>query len=197
MSKLYTESHRALQRRFDTERLADRIEEKLVRAHLTEEDKAFLESADMFFLATADAQGRPNCSYKGGDPGFVRVLDTTTLVFPCFDGNGMYLFAGNLSENPHVGLLFIDFERPRRLRVNGSARLLEASDVVPPYLETQFVVAVSVREVFSNCSRYIHKKQALERSAFVPRDGVETPSPEWKRSDWAKDSLPKNDPAKK
>lgn len=75
----------------------------------------------MFFLATADAQGRPSCSYKGGEPGFVRVLDEQTLAFPRYDGNGMFLSLGNALENPHVGLLFIDFVRARRLRFNGEA----------------------------------------------------------------------------
>ena len=110
MSKLYGESQRQLQRQFDTERLADRIEQRLFREHITDDDRAFIERLDMFFLATADRAGRPNCSYKGGDPGFVRVIDPQTLVFPNYDGNGMYLSMGNAVENPNVGLLFIDFE---------------------------------------------------------------------------------------
>src|SRR5689334_10810488 len=110
MSNLYGDSHRKLQREFDTERLADRIEERLFRDHVADEDRAFIERQAMFFLATADAAGRPNCSYKGGAPGFVRVLDPKTLVFPNYDGNGMYLSMGNIVENENVGLLFIDFE---------------------------------------------------------------------------------------
>jgi len=129
---MFGESHRTLQRRFDTERLADRIEERLVHASITPEDRAFIERLDMFFLATADAQGRPSCSYKGGDPGFIRVLDEHTLVFPNFDGNGMFLSMGNTCENPNVGLLFIDFESQRRLRVSGVASLEAASIVDPP-----------------------------------------------------------------
>ncbi len=81
----------------------------------------------MFFLATADREGRPQCSYKGGEPGFVRVLDQHTVAFPNYDGNGMYLSMGNLSVNPQVGMLFIDFvsERPSRLRLNGLAHIDE------------------------------------------------------------------------
>ncbi|HEY5806911.1 MAG TPA: pyridoxamine 5'-phosphate oxidase family protein, partial [Povalibacter sp.] len=139
---------------------------------------------------TADLEGRPNCSYKGGDPGFVRVLDETTLVFPNYDGNGMYLSAGNAKVNPHVGLLFMDFESPKRLRVNGTASIEPATSVDPPYAEAQFVVKVTVREVFPNCPRYIHKYQLVERSKFVPHAGVETPVPAWKQFDWAKDVLP-------
>src|SRR5579862_3944661 len=126
MSKLYGESQRQLQRQFDTERLADRIEQRLFREHITEEDKAFIERMDMFFLATTNAAGQPNCSYKGGDPGFVRVIDPRTLLFPNYDGNGMYISMGNTLESPHVGLLFIDFENQKRLRVNGVAKIVAA-----------------------------------------------------------------------
>ncbi len=195
MSKLYGGSHRKLQQEFDTERLADRIEERLVHDRLTAEDRAFIERLDMFFLATADKAGRPNCSYKGGDPGFVRVIDSETLVFPNYDGNGMYLSMGNTLENPDVGLLFIDFENRRRMRINGTARIEPAQSVSPPYPEAQFVVRVSIREVFPNCPRYIHKMQLLERSVFVPKPAVATPIPGWKRADWACDVLPAGDPA--
>lgn len=195
MTVLFRESHRQLQRRFDTERLADRIEQRLVRDRLSDENRAFIEGLDMFFLATADAAGRPNCSYKGGDPGFVRVLDPTTVVFPNYDGNGMYLSTGNTLDNPHVGLLFIDFANRKRLRVNGSAALVAADSVDPPYAEAQFLVRVSVREVFPNCPRYIHRLATAERSEFVPRQGLATPVPAWKRMDWAVDVLPAGDPA--
>lgn len=196
MSKLFGDSHRKLQREFDTARLADRIEERLCRDHITADDRAFIERLDMFFLATADAAGRPNCSYKGGDPGFVRVLDERTLVFPNFDGNGMYLSMGNTRDNPQVGMLFIDFENQKRLRVNGSAQIVPADEVQPQYPEAQFLVKVAVREVFPNCPRYIHKLQLVERSKFVPRAAVPTPVPAWKRMDWACDVLPAGDPAR-
>jgi predicted pyridoxine 5'-phosphate oxidase superfamily flavin-nucleotide-binding protein len=195
VSKLFGESHRGLQRRFDTERLADRIEERLFREKITNDDRAFIERMDMFFLATADAAGRPNCSYKGGDPGFVRVIDESTLVFPNYDGNGMYLSMGNAVENAHIGMLFIDFENQKRLRVNGVADIGAPSSVDPPYAEAQFVVKVSVRQVFPNCPRYIHKMQRLEASKFVPRPPMRTPVPGWKRMDWACDVLPAGDPA--
>src|ERR1051326_9525098 len=107
---MYHDASRALQDRFDRRRLADRIEERLVRDHIDDDDRAFIEARDMFFLATADAEGRPQCSYKGGDPGFVRVLDEHTIAFPNYDGNGMFLTAGNALVNPRVGLLFISFE---------------------------------------------------------------------------------------
>lgn len=197
MSRLFNESHRTLQRQFDTERLADRLEQRLCRDHINADDKAFIERLDMFFLATADSAGRPNCSYKGGDPGFVRVLDEHTVAFPNFDGNGMFLSAGNVSANAHVGMLFIDFLSPKRLRVNGDARIEPASFVTPAYFEAQFVVVVTAREVFPNCPRYIHKYALAERSKFVPHDGVETPVPAWKEMEWARDVLPSNDPSLK
>ncbi len=195
MSKLFHDSHRQLQRQFDTERIADRIEERLFRECVTPDDKIFIERMDMFFLATADAAGRPNCSYKGGEPGFVRVVDSTTLVFPNYDGNGMYLSMGNAIENVHVGLLFIDFENRKRLRVNGTATIEIAPLSMQDYPEAQFVVKVSVSQVFPNCPRYIHKMKLVERSEFVPRLGVRTPVPSWKRMDWACDALPAGDPA--
>jgi uncharacterized protein len=195
VSKLFGESHRKLQREFDTERLADRIEERLFHEHITPDDQAFIERMDMFFLATADKDGHPNCSYKGGDPGFVRVLDAHNLAFPCYDGNGMFLSMGNTLENPEVGLLFIDFENRKRFRLNGTATIVPANAIEPAYPEAQFVVKVRVRQVFPNCPRYIHKMQMVERSAFVPRAAVATPVPGWKNAEWAADVLPKNDPA--
>ncbi|HZL92021.1 MAG TPA: pyridoxamine 5'-phosphate oxidase family protein [Vicinamibacterales bacterium] len=196
MSALYEASHRALQRQFDTERLADRIEQRLFRRALTDDDRAFIERLDLFFLATVNARGEPSCSYKGGDPGFVRVLDGTTLAFPNYDGNGMYLSMGNVAANGHVGLLFIDLASPKRLRVNGTARLEPATFVTPAYAEAQFVVVVSIREVFPNCPRYIHKFAPVERSKFVPHAGCATPIPGWKQMDWAVDVLPQGDPAR-
>ena len=194
MSELYGDAQRQLQRQFDTERLADRIEERLFRQKLTAEDSMFLQRMDMFFLATADRDGRPNCSYKGGEPGFVRVVDENTLVFPSYDGNGMFLSLGNLGENPQVGMLFIDFENQKRLRVNGQARAVPASaDMSFP--EAQLLVFVTVQQVFPNCPRYIHKMRVVERSAFVPSPPAPTPVPEWKKMDWARDVLPKGDPA--
>jgi predicted pyridoxine 5'-phosphate oxidase superfamily flavin-nucleotide-binding protein len=121
VSAFYNPGSRSLQDRFDSRRLADRLEDRKVTDRIDDADRAFIESVDMLFIATADEHGRPNCSYKGGDPGFVRVLDERTIAFPGYDGNGMFLTFGNLLVNPEVGLLFISFERGRRLRLNGTA----------------------------------------------------------------------------
>jgi predicted pyridoxine 5'-phosphate oxidase superfamily flavin-nucleotide-binding protein len=193
---MFHDGSRELQDRFDTRRLADRIESRLVHDRITEHDRAFIEARDMFFLATADAQGRPNCSYKGGDPGFVRVVDDRTIAFPNYDGNGMYLSTGNVLANPEVGILFIDFERGNRMRLNGTASVQLDDPLLPEYPEAQFIVRVTAREVFPNCPRYIHRMQVIERSAFVPRPGCETPTPDWKRADFARDVLPAGDPAR-
>ncbi len=195
MSELYHDGSRRLQRRFDTGRLAERLEERKVSDAISEEDRAFIESRDMLFLATADPEGRPTCSYKGGDPGFVRVLDPHTLAFPSYDGNGMFLSMGNALLNPEVGLLFLCFERGRRLRVNGTARIEEDDELRPLYPGAQLIVRVRAREVFPNCSRYIHRYALVERSRFVPRADREPPVPDWKRRDWARDVLPAGDPA--
>jgi len=196
MSHLYDDHHRALQRRFDTERLADRLEQRLCRKQLTEEDRAFIARQDMFFLATVSESGQPSCSYKGGDPGFVRALDEHTLVFPNYDGNGMYLSMGNLTATAQVGLLFIDFARPQRLRVHGAARIIDAGATEPAYAGAQFLVSVDVQRVFPNCPRYLHTMQQSAHSEYVPHAGEAPPVPKWKRMDWAIDVLPAGDPAR-
>jgi predicted pyridoxine 5'-phosphate oxidase superfamily flavin-nucleotide-binding protein len=198
MASTYHEGARRLQDRFDTRRLADRIDERFFqRAAIEPDDRAFIERMDMFFLATADAEGRPQCSYKGGDPGFVKVLDEHTVAFPNYDGNGMYLSMGNLLVNPHVGMLFIDFTaaRPSRLRLNGVASVDEKDPLTTAWPGAQFVVRVEARQVFPNCPRYIHRMELVERSRFVPREETEVPVPDWKRTTWACDVLPENDPA--
>src|SRR2546421_12437604 len=123
MTELFHEGSRELQDRFDTRRIADRIDERLVQSTIGPSEREFIERADMFFLATADEHGRPNCSYKGGDPGFIKVVDDHTVVFPCYDGNGMFLSMGNVLVNPEVGMLLIDFERANRIRINGTASI--------------------------------------------------------------------------
>jgi len=199
MSAPYHAGSRALQDRFDTRRLADRIDERfLSHPVIDEHDREFIERLDMFFLATADADGRPQCSYKGGEPGFVRVLDEHTVAFPNYDGNGMYLSMGNLLENPHVGMLFIDFtsSRPSRLRLNGVASVDGDDELTADYPGAQFVVRVRATQVFPNCPRYIHRMALVERSRFVPRPGQEPPVPDWKRAEWACDVLAAEDPAR-
>ncbi len=192
---VYNEGNRRLQDQFDTRRLADRIEERIVHTVIDDDDRAFIEGCDMFFIATADAEGRPQCSYKGGEPGFVRVLDERTIAFPVYDGNGMYLTAGNALVNPHVGLLFIDFERRRRVRLNGVASVADDDALLAEYPEAQLVVRIEATEVFPNCPRYIHEYKLVQRSRFVPHEECRTPVPAWKTREWANDVLRQDDPA--
>jgi predicted pyridoxine 5'-phosphate oxidase superfamily flavin-nucleotide-binding protein len=192
---MYHDASRRLQDRFDTRRLADRIEDRIVRNRIDDDDRAFIEARDMFFLATSDADGKPQCSYKGGDPGFVRVLDERTIAFPSYDGNGMYLSAGNVLANPYVGLLFIDFEERKRLRLNGVASVSDDDPLLAEYPEAQLIVRVEASEVFPNCPRYIHEYRLVQRSRFVPKEECRTPVPKWKRAEWSHDVLPVGDPA--
>ncbi len=189
----FHEGMRAWQDRFDSRRLADRLEERLGRKRFTVDDRAFIESRTMFFLATADEAGRPDCSYKGGDAGFVRVIGDDELVFPSYDGNGMFRSIGNLSTHAPVGMLFIDFEQPRRLRVNGLALVLPDDPLRDEFTGAQFVVRVRATHIFPNCPRYIHRMQLAEPSPYVPRPGVEPPMPAWKQFEMFSDVLPRED----
>lgn len=187
----YHAGMRELQDRFDTRRLADRLDERLGRSVFCDEDRAFIESRALFFLASADAQGRPDCSYKGGLPGFVRVLGTDELEFPSYDGNGQFRSLGNVRANPAVGLLFIDFESPRRLRVNGQATLLDDPQALARHHGAQLVVRVRATRIFPNCPRYIHRSASGEFSADVPRPGHEPPAAAWKAMAIVADVLPR------
>ena len=197
ISERYHPGSRELQDRFGTRRLADRLDERIVRDVILEEDRAFIERMDMFFLASADSSGQPQCSYKGGDPGFVRVLDERTLAFPNYDGNGMYLSLGNVLVNAQIGMLLIDFvsERPSRMRIEGTASIGQHNELAWEYPGAQFVVVVRVQRVFPNCPRYIHRMALVERSPYVPRNGHTPPVPEWKRGELAEGVLPAGDQA--
>ena len=192
----YHDGMRELQDRFDTRRLADRLDEKLGRTAFTPEDREFIESRRLFFLATADSEGQPDCSYKGGEPGFVRVTGADELAFPSYDGNGMFRSLGNILVNPAVALLFIDFERPNRLRVNGSASIVEGDPLLASFAGAQVVVRVRATSIFPNCPRYIHRMTLVEASPYAPREGYTPPVPKWKRFEAFCDVLPRGDPAR-
>ena len=195
MTDIFHDGNRELQDRFDTRRLADRVSD-IVHDVISDRDRAFIEGRDMFFLATVDAQGHANCSYKGGEPGFVRVLDGKTIAFPNYDGNGMYLSMGNVIKTKQVGLLFIDFEHQHRMRLNGEATIDASDPLMAEYPEAQFIVRVTPREIFANCPRYIHQYQLVKRSKFVPKSECATPVPAWKKSGWVDDVLPARDIAR-
>jgi len=192
----YHEGMRRLQDRFETRRLADRLDEKLGRTAFTTQDRAFIESRQFFFLATADAEGQPDCSYKGGAAGFVRVTGVDELAFPSYDGNGMFRSLGNVLVNPAVALLFIDFEQPNRLRVNGRASIVDDDPLLESFAGAQVVVRVRAARIFPNCPRYVHRMNIAEPSPYVPRAEYTPPVPKWKRFEMFRDVLPPNDPAR-
>jgi fatty acid desaturase/predicted pyridoxine 5'-phosphate oxidase superfamily flavin-nucleotide-binding protein len=170
-----------LQRELGTERLARHIADRYVAGTLSDSDVAVVAAADCFYLATADAAGRPDCSYKGGLPGFVRVTDRQTLCFPSYDGNGMFRSLGNIRVNPAVGLLFIDHGRLVKLRVNGDATVHTDSARTGQFAGVDAVVEVRVRDVFENCPRYLHDRITGEHSEHCPRESYQPPDPAWKK----------------
>ena len=188
---MYHDGSRELPDRFDSRRIADRLVEVLHRTGFTDEDRDFIQSRSMFFLATADADGWPDCSYKGGRPGFVRVIAEDTLAFPSYDGNGMFKSLGNVLRNPRVGLLFMDFEQPKRLRVNGVASIDFADPLVASFEGAQLVVRVKAEHVFPNCPRYIHRMALEEISVYAPAPSHVPPVPAWKQMDAFRDYLPR------
>jgi len=189
-SILYHDGNRKLQDAFDSRRISDRLEEKLARTAFTADDKTYIESASYFFLATADAQGRPDCSFKGGAPGFVRVVGPSELAWPDYDGNGMFKSLGNIAVNGNVGLLFIDMhEKPRRLRVNGTATVSRDDPLLAETVGAQLIVRVNALAIFPNCPRYIPKLQMVEPSVYAPQPGSEPPEPAWKGFDIFKDAV--------
>lgn len=188
-SILYHKANRALQDRFKSRAIADRLEQKLARIEFTADDRAYIESAYIFFLATADAQGKPDCSFKGGPRGFVRVTAPNELVFPDYDGNGMFKSLGNIDANPHVGLLFIDLEKPRRLRVNGTASINRDDPLLAQTNGAQLIVRVTATAIFPNCPRYIPTMTLADPSKYTPQQGVTPQEPGWKSFPDFKDAV--------
>ena len=196
MSIHYSQQHRALQAKFGTEKMADRIEQLASHAEFNDDTKGFIEHSEMFFLTTINDKGQPTVSYKGGDVGFVKVLNSNILIFPSYDGNGMFLSMGNIVGNANIGMLFISFQMPHRIRVQGTASISQDPKLLAHYKEADFVVTVKLSELWQNCPRYIPKMEKVRDSRYVPRAECETPLAEWKRVDLLQDVLPPADLAK-
>src|SRR5215831_16548401 len=162
MSNVYSAQHRQLQDQFDTRRLADLLEGGFIVKEVDDNNKAFIESRDMFFLSSIDQHGQPTVSYKGGDPGFVKVVDARTIAFPFYDGNGMFYSWGNIAGNPQVGMLFIDFVKPFRLRIQGTARVDMNDELMLEHPEAQGIARVTVESLWPNCPRYVHRYQKVK-----------------------------------
>ncbi len=190
----YTAKALELQQRFDTEKLAAAELQVIVHDALSPADRGFISRMEMFWLASVDPLGSPTVSFKGGAPGFVKMPDDRTLLFPCFDGNGMFFSMGNIASTSHVGLLFMDFVTPSRLRVQGDAQLTDEPSIVGLWPGAQFAVKVAITALITNCPRYIPRLQRLEGSRYVPdiKTG-EQPIPGWKRIDAIQGVLPKRD----
>lgn len=194
MSAMYHEGSRALQDRFDTRRLADRLEQVDLHRAFSESEVAMIDASSMFFLATVDADGFPDVSYKGGLPGFVRVVGESSLAFPSYDGNGMYKSLGNVVTNPRVGLIFVRWlDAPKKLRVQGSASLHFDDPLMSEMAGAELVVRVDVERIFDNCPRYLHRMVLEEYSAYVPEPGQAAPIPDWKRNPAYCDALSQKD----
>jgi uncharacterized protein len=178
---MFHQGNRDLQRQFDSTALADRLVERLRRCEFSEEDGAFIQSLEFFFLATAAPDGHPDCSFKGGPAGFVRIVRPDLLVWPDYDGNGMFKSLGNIGLNPFVGLLFIRMgEAPKRLRVNGRAEVVLDDPLMREFVGAQALVRVTPIDIFPNCPRYIPDLAAGTPSPYVPSDGQPPLEPGWK-----------------
>lgn len=195
MGSVYHAEHRQLQEAFGTTKLANMLDENWLHEAIQPDEQAFIESRDMFFLSTVDPDGNPTVSYKGGPVGLVKVVDERTLAFPGFDGNGMFLSMGNIVGQGKVGLLFIDFETPHRVRVQGMATFHREDALLGEWTEAKYVVRVAVSKVWVNCPRYIHRYKRLEQSRYVPVACRKTPLATWKRLDFVQEVIADEDRA--
>ncbi|WP_211262615.1 pyridoxamine 5'-phosphate oxidase family protein [Nitriliruptor alkaliphilus] len=191
--RFYTPEQRVLQDATDNRALADRLVGAIVTPQLPPEHAAFIASRDFFFLATVDAAGQPTVSYKGGAPGFVHVPDPSTVVFPDYDGNGMFLSLGNVQATARIGMLFLDLETPHRLRVQADASVHDDDPALERFPGANVIVRAQVTAVFVNCGRYIHPHRRVGSSRFVPDTLGAQPYPAWKRIDAFQDVLPAAD----
>lgn len=196
MSSFYSPYHRDLQSQHQSQNLADRLESMIVSKEISEQDQPFIQSRDFFFLTTIDQRGYPTCSYKGGHPGLITVVNSRKIAFPSYDGNGMYLSMGNIQGNAKIGMLLIDFQTPHRMRIHGDARIEEHDPLTKTYPGAELIVRVEIQEVFINCPRYIHRMEPLESSKYVPCEAGHAPLPQWKRIDAVQDVLPPKDQSK-
>lgn len=192
----YTEPQRELQDHYETRPLADAVAMAIVETELSDRHTPFIESRDFFFLSTVNDAGEPTVSYKGGDVGTVKVLDPKTLAFPAYDGNGMFLSMGNIAATAKIGMLFIDFETPNRVRVQATAKYQADDPLLAEFPGAIGIVRATVDQAFVNCARYIHKHRRVEASKYVPDENGEQPYPSWKRIDGLQPFLPPQDQGK-
>jgi len=189
-SDFYTPSQQAMQERFDSVPLAESVAAAIMADQIDMDMHApFITSRDFFFLSSVNERGEPTVSYKGGPVGLVSVLDPSTLIFPNYDGNGMFLSMGNIDATAKIGMLFIDFETPNRIRVQATATVSDNDPELDRYPGATLIVRAHVDKVYLNCARLIHKHERVETSPYVPDDDGNTPYPDWKRIDFVQESL--------
>jgi len=166
-----SQGEHALQQKFDTQKRAENFYQRQMLDHLNPAMQAFIRRQELVFVATADAHGNCDCSFRAGLPGFVRVLDRNTLLYPEYRGNGVLASLGNITENPHIGLIFIDFfEATIGLHVNGKAMIVGNDELrqrldLPSEVRQDMAVEggrraerwviVEVEEAYIHCSKHI------------------------------------------
>jgi hypothetical protein len=146
------------QEKWDTSRIWDKERrERLLWNQIPESLFERLEGAPFFFLATSNSKGECDCSFKGGGPGLIRIIDSRHFAFPDFKGNGAFMSIGNFMQNPHVGCLFIDFSSGERLRINGKASIHDAGEIKDLFPNHPRVILVEIDQVVPNCAAHIPK----------------------------------------
>lgn len=188
MREFYSRQSQLLQTKKDSKRLASQLQKTRLHTELSEADILVIRKAEFFFLATADEQGYPDCSIKGGNAGFVRIDNDKQLSILDYDGNGMFRSLGNIMANPNVGLLFLAFEGDiKKLRINCTAKIVTDDD---QGASGEFRILFGVREIFPNCPRYLPEMRIEKSSVYNPSPGYDPPDPHWKSKDDLKDYLP-------
>lgn len=186
----YDDHHRELQDRFESRVLADSLEAMIIRPELDDAAADFIAAREFFFLSTVTADGQPTVSHKGGAAGFVKVLDPQTLAFPSYNGNGMFFSMGNIAATAKIGMLFIDFETPHRVRVHADATVDAADPLLADFPGAELVVRAAIADTFVNCPRYIVRHERVEPSRYVPDANGDAPSPGWKKIEGMSSILP-------
>ena len=183
----YHDGMRQLQDRYEGRSIPDRLAANRMRTKFNDDDRVFIETSPFFFLSTATPES-VDCSFKGGEPGFVRVIGENIVAWPDYDGNRMYRSLGNIARNPRVGLLFVRFDgklfnKALRLRINGCAEIDESAEAIADLPGAKRLIRVTADHIFTNCPRYIPKLSTEEPSVYVPREGYTPPDPAWNRID--------------
>ncbi len=190
MEDFYNNGHKLLQKKHNSERIATQLYDTRLHSTFTEDDKSIIDSSLFFFIASSDDKGNCDCSYKGGNIGFVKIVSESKLVFANYDGNGMYRSLGNIHLNPKIGLLFIQFEKDkRRIRVNGHAELSYDQKLLADFPGAESIILVTATHIFPNCPRNIHTMEMKKTSIYSPNHGYSPPEPFWKSKPDLKDYL--------